>query len=264
MIALGLAAPGPAAAADLTVAQAEARVVQLINADRRANGLVAYQVDNRLMQLAKDRSTNMATYRYFDHRQPDGRYYYDLLRSRGISNFTSGEIIARNSWDTLEMSAAYAVAQWKGSAPHLALMRSSQFNYFGVGLATDVTGKHYWTAVMIQGPDRTAAFATAPSPAVSSGTTSTSRRLAVSWTGDDVRLQVRTAGLASFRVERRVDAGAWTVVSTATTSRSLASVVPLGHLYEYRIRATDRVGNVGSWSTVRVDLLTRSAVVLRR
>jgi hypothetical protein len=76
----------------------------------------------------------------------------------------------------------------------------------------------------------------------------------LSWTGSDVRLQVLTAGLRSFVLQRKVDNGAWTTISSSTTYRSFALAVAKGHLTQFRVAARDRAGNRGSWSTATVDL----------
>jgi uncharacterized protein YkwD len=86
IVAFGLAAlgfwslvSGVHASGDVTAAQAEARVVQLLNEQRAAVGAVALRVDWRLTAIARSRSADMVAKAYFDHRQPDGRYAWDLI-----------------------------------------------------------------------------------------------------------------------------------------------------------------------------------------
>jgi hypothetical protein len=68
-----------------------------------------------------------------------------------------------------------------------------------------------------------------------------------------VRLQVLTAGLRTFQVQRRVDGGSWrTIAWTRNTALRLSQ--SRGHRYGYRVRGIDRVGNRGSWSTVAVRI----------
>jgi len=74
------------------------------------------------------------------------------------------------------------------------------------------------------------------------------RRISLSWSGADYRLQVLTSGFHAFQVQRRVDGGTWAWVTTSTTSTSTAGCLAKGHAWEYRIRARDRAGNYGSWT----------------
>ena len=50
------------------------------------------------------------------------------------------------------------------------------------------------------------------------------------------------------QAQRRTDGGAWTTMTLASSSiRAAGFTVPLGHRYEFRVRATDRSGNVGTY-----------------
>jgi uncharacterized protein YkwD len=250
-LALSTAA-GPAAAADLTVAQAERYVVSLLNQQRQAAGLVPLRVDTRIESLARQRSADMAKYNYFDHRHHDGRYVWDMMTDAKITWYWAGEIIAWNNWGTLKESAEAAARGWRNSAPHYAIVTSKDYNYIGAGYAYDSgDGRKLWTAVFLKGPDRTGAWAKLGTSATTTCSTSRGYRyLKYSWSGADYRLQVLTAGLRYFQVQRRIDGGTWQWVATSTTATSRAGCVPSGHKYEYRIRARDRAGNVGSWTQV--------------
>ena len=254
-----LAVPGQVAATTTpppdtaTISAEENAMVGLLNADRAAAGLVAVRVDSRLMAIARARSVDMATKGYFSHTQPDGRNVFDILSAQSIAWYNAGEIIA---WNTYPMDSTTSAAnrQWMGSAGHHAIIVSTDFNYVGVGLAVTSAGKKLWTAVFIKGPDRTGARATVSAPSVTAGTTSTTRKARVSWSGADVRLQVLTAGLRSFTVERRIDGVLWKTVWASTTLKAATFTVNVGHRYEFRISAIDNRGNRGSASTTVVDL----------
>ena len=242
------------AAVELTVAQAEAEVLRLINADRAAAGLVPVRVDRRLMSIARARSVDMATKHYFSHQAPNGRDVFDAIVATGMTWYRAGEIIAWNNYPGYATSAAGANSGWLGSPPHRDIIVSGLFNYVGVGVALQAsTGKKYWTAVFLKGPDRTAAWAKQRAPRVTAGTRAGRRTITLRWTGADVRLQVLTAGLRTFQVQRRVDGGSWrTVAWTRNTALRLSQ--SRGHRYGYRVRGIDRVGNRGSWSTVAVRI----------
>jgi hypothetical protein len=141
------------------------------------------------------------------------------------------------------------------SPGHKAIVMSTSMNYVGVGIAIDPSnGKKLFTAVYIKGPDRTGARSTTNTPTVTAGATGATKRVKVTWTGQDVKLQVLTAGFNSWAVERRTDGGAWTRIWTGTTKASMTLDLPGGHTYEFRTAAKDNAGNWGSWSAVKVTL----------
>jgi uncharacterized protein YkwD len=256
---LGASLVGPAVVAatttvdPATITAQETKMVSLLNADRTALGLVPVRVDSRLMAIARARSADMVAKHYFSHTQPDGRNIFDILTGAKITWYSAGEIIASNNYP-MDLTANTANRQWMNSAGHKAIIISTNLNYVGVGLAIDPsTEKKVWTAVYIKGPDRTGARVALAAPTISSGPTSTTRNVNLAWSGADVRLQVLTAGLRSYILERKVDAGSWTKI-TGTTGRSLTVVASKGHVYQYRIAAYDKVWNRGSWSTRTVDL----------
>jgi hypothetical protein len=207
------------------------------------------------MAIARARSVDMVTKHYFSHTQPDGRNVFDILSGQKITWYNAGEIIAWNNYPTLETSVAAANNQWLNSPGHKAIVVSTSYNYVGVGLALDsATGKKMWTAVYMKGPDRTGARATADAPTIAAGSTAATKKVTVTWTGADVKLQVLTSGLHSFQVQRRTDGGAWTTVLASTTGKSLSQNLAANHTYEFRVAARDKAGNWGAWSSVQAAL----------
>jgi uncharacterized protein YkwD len=83
---------------------AELAMVDALNADRTAVGLVPLRIDSRLMSIARARSVDMATKDYFSHTQPDGRNAFDLLTAAKVTWYYAGEIIAWNNYPTLDLS----------------------------------------------------------------------------------------------------------------------------------------------------------------
>ena len=236
------------------VSAEESAMVAALNADRAAAGLVAVRPDSRLMAIARARSADLVAKDYFSHTQPDGRNVFDILSGQGITWFKAGEIIAWNNYP-LDVTTSTANRQWMESPGHHDIVVGTDFNYVGVGLAVQAsTGKKFWTAVFMKGPDRTGARASFPAPTLLTGTASTNRRARLTWGGADVRLQVLTAGLQSFTVQRRVDGGSWVTVWRNTTLKAGTLFVTLTHLYEFRVAAIDRKGNRGAWVTKVIDL----------
>jgi hypothetical protein len=98
--------------------------------------------------------------------------------------------------------------------------------------------------------DNTVPKATTPKPSLRTGipleTTSTSQRLLmrITWTGTDA-----DSGIASYDVQRSYDGAAYATIASATTATSLDWTMTPGHTYKFRVRARDKAGNVGAWTT---------------
>ena len=239
---------------------AETEMVDLLNTDRTAVGLVPVRVDSRLMAIARARSNDMVAKNYFSHTQPDGKNVFDILTAQAITWYTAGEIIAYNGYP-IDVTAEGANSQWMNSPGHKAIIVSTSMNYVGVGLAVDeATGKKVWTAVYIKGPDRTGAKASIAAPTIATGSGLT-RLVTVSWSGADVPLQVLTSGFHSFQVQRRTDGGTWTTVYSSTTLKSMGLSLPGGHTYEFRVAARDKAGNWGAWVNTSVRFRSTLGII---
>jgi uncharacterized protein YkwD len=242
-----------ASAADLSLAAAESSLVLMINADRAAAGLRPLRVDARLSAIASERSASMAAAGRLSHVQSDGRTMVDLIKANDITWYAAGETIGWNNYPSLRDSTSVVNRGWMNSVEHAAIIRSTAYNYLGVGLSLTARGTRYWTAIFLRGPDRTAPWAKMLAPTAGSNATLASRRRVIlvtwSWTGDDRPLAALSSGLRSFEVQRRIDGGPWVSVWTSTTSRVWSSSVSVGHRVQIRVRARDRVGNVGAWSS---------------
>ncbi len=258
VVAVGVVTPSggrPAMAAetavpDATTVAAETELITRLNADRAASGLAALRVDPRLTAIARARSADMASRGYFSHEQPDGQSVFDIVDATGIVWYAAAETIAWNPLSPISDSALAAEMQWVESAPHRAILVGLESNYLGVGSAIDATGRTIWTAVLIEGPDRTPPWARVASVA-RTDSTSTRATVAVRWRGADVLLASHMAGLRDFQVQRRIAGGSWTTVRSATTATSLSTTLYRGHRYEFRVRARDRAGNYSSWTVPR-------------
>jgi len=74
------------------------------------------------------------------------------------------------------------------------------------------------------------------------GTSTTKQRIA--WSGSDAG-----TGVAKFQLQAKVGGGSWSTVSLpSATSISINRTHADGRAYQYRVRATDRAGNVGVWA----------------
>lgn len=253
---LGLSIVGPASAAGLaafdgpTLAQARTDLATLVNAQRVSHGLIALQLDPSAAALAGDRADAIASMDALSHTGPDGRTVFDAIRASGMTWFGAAEVIAFNTYPDEPSSTGQAVADWLASPSHASIVLSGDYNYVGFGAAVSATGNRYYDGVFLKLPDRTAGWARTGTT-TASAVDSTHTRVVVRWSGADTRLQVLTAGLRDFEVQRRLAGGVWQAAGT-TTHTSLAFTLLRGKAYEFRIRACDNAGNRSSWSLVTV------------
>jgi uncharacterized YkwD family protein len=116
----------------------EADVLNLINRQRANSGLQPLAIDPQVQNAARLKAKDMADNHYFDHNSPTYGSPFDMLKSFGVSYRTAGENIAANSSNT------GAVTSWMNSSGHRANILNGNYNYTGIGVASDVQyGKKY-------------------------------------------------------------------------------------------------------------------------
>ena len=241
--------PEPVSAAVL--AQAELDLVTLTNSKRTARGLVKLRIDPDLMAIARARAKVMAETDVMSHTEPNGQKVFDRIRAAGLTWYGAGEIIAWNNYP-MEYSPAEAIRAWMGSPSHRDVMISTGYNYIGYGAAESASGKLYYAGLFVKEPDETGAWARFGT--VSKQSVYGNRvRVTIRWSGGDVRLQVLTAGLRYFQVQRRRVGGTWATWAATTATRKSVTWTR-GYDREVRVRARDRAGNWGPWRLIRINL----------
>ncbi len=233
-----------------TLGQARTDLVTIVNQQRVAHGLIALQADADATAFATSRAEATAAMGVLTHTGPDGQTVFDAIRASGMTWFGAGEILVWNNFPTEPDSTAQAVAAWLASPSHSAILLSADYNYVGFGAAVSATGDRYYAGVFMKLPDRTAGWA-AVGPISATALDATKSRVTVHWSGGDTQLQVLTAGLRVFEVQRRLAGGAWQSAGT-TTRTSLQLKLARGHVYEFRVRARDRAGNRSAWTSASI------------
>jgi uncharacterized protein YkwD len=237
-----LATLAPTASAT-TNTDLEYRLIGWINQARVARHLQPLRADSRVWDLAGARAAVLASRNVLSHTVPG--LVGSQLTYRRIKWYMWGDAIAYTSRARGTLATAHLFALWKGSKSHWDLLMSPRFNYIGIGLAyRSANGRTFGDVVLLDGPDRT------PPAAAMVSTSRTGDDVRWTWRGWDAALQRRTSGVASFDVQYRVDKGAFsTVESTTTATERSAANRSAGHWYGLRVRAKDRAGNVGAWSS---------------
>lgn len=135
----------------------ERRVHELINQQRRANGLSSLSFDSSLASIARKHSADMAQNNYFSHYNLQGldptgrgaRDGYSCYKNYG-SYYTTGiaENIMQNNlydWSTQEEIAQSTVSGWMGSSGHRKNILTSTYDREGIGVAIASDDKVYIT-----------------------------------------------------------------------------------------------------------------------
>ncbi len=117
---------------------AENKILQLMNEKRVQAGLKPLTMDNTLLQVARYKSNHMIQYNYFDHTNPDGTKWVNWLQTIGYKYNTTGENIAYNTYDPVEL-----FNQWWNSQGHRENMMNPSYTKVGVGVVYDKDNNKY-------------------------------------------------------------------------------------------------------------------------
>lgn len=106
----------------------EARMLELINKERQANGLRTLSADPELTQVARKHSGDMFTRGYFAHQTPEGRSPFDRMHDGGVRFLTAGENLA------LAPTLQVAHNGLMTSPGHRANILGKDFGRVGIGI----------------------------------------------------------------------------------------------------------------------------------
>ena len=116
------------------------RVVELVNEERKKVGLNTLAYDEKTTYAATQRSYEMAVHKYFQHARPDGSSCFTVMKEYGVSYWSAGENIALGQRTPEEV-----MRDWMNSPGHKANILRAEFTEIGVGIATNASGRLYWT-----------------------------------------------------------------------------------------------------------------------
>ncbi len=128
----------------LSVSAQEYSAWNLINEDRKANGLDELPLDETLCALARIKACDMKENKYFAHQSPTFGKAADTLRRFGYSFRSVGENIAHHA-TVLKSEAAFM-----SSTGHRANILGSQWSKVGVGVCLDDSGYVYLVQLFVR------------------------------------------------------------------------------------------------------------------
>lgn len=218
----------------------EATLLGWINDARVARGLVPLRLRSGLVSMSNDWAAHMASTGVLALPSCTSC----MLTNYGVQKYTYGSIA---SWSTYDWGTEAAQSIWNGwrqKSTQWAKLMSSTLNYIGIGIAYRSANASTWSAVFLTESRDVSKPWSKMSSASRSGTT-----VSWSWRGGDTKLQTHTAGLRNFDVQYRVGSGDWRTIRNDTTATSITLKDRSRGTHSVRVRATDRRGNVGAWTT---------------
>ncbi len=136
-------APESAAAGKL-----ERNLFELLNSERRSQGLPVLEWSEEVAAVARLHSQNMASEKFFSHRGSDGSMVDDRADRLGLGAWkTIGENIAYMRG--FEDPAALAVEKWMQSAAHRKNLLGTNWKESAVGVSITGDGTYYLTQVFM-------------------------------------------------------------------------------------------------------------------
>ena len=132
------------------VADAKQDIVDRTNALRRAKGVAALRVNDKLTQAAQVRADEIAASGVYSHTRPDGRKSNTVTDSKytGENLHNISELYLEQQHKTLSEAV---VELWSNSKAHADNMTSARYGEIGVGLARgiDKDGFDCWYCVQV-------------------------------------------------------------------------------------------------------------------
>ena len=127
---------------------AEMKTYAGINAIRTKAGLPPLHPDAALVNVARERSNDMARTSHFGHDKIGGcpEEFTCVLDRQGVAYSYAGENIAWNNW-SWDQTADRAVTAWRNSPPHLENIMNCHYTRFGTGVAESPDGKIWYTMI---------------------------------------------------------------------------------------------------------------------
>lgn len=126
---------------DTAVRAYEQEVVRLVNQHRAQNGLQPLTEDWELSRVARYKSQDMVSNRYFSHTSPTYGTPFQMIRAFGLKFRTAGENIAYG-----QRTPKAVVDAWMNSSGHRANILNGSYTRIGVGY---VANGNYWTQMFI-------------------------------------------------------------------------------------------------------------------
>ena len=126
----------------------EKAVFQLINDKRAEKGVRSLEWNEKVAELARRHSQNMARYSFFSHIGLNGRTIDQRALDFGLKKWNAiGENIAYNKG--IEKPADFAVERWMLSEAHRSNLLDTRWQESGIGLGITEDGFYFFTQIFV-------------------------------------------------------------------------------------------------------------------
>jgi uncharacterized protein YkwD len=106
----------------------EAQMLEMVNEERKKEGLPALKADPEMREVARAHSRDMFARSYFSHINPEGKTPFDRAREAGVKFLTAGENLA------LAQTLKLAHTGLMNSPGHRANILRRSFGRVGIGI----------------------------------------------------------------------------------------------------------------------------------
>ncbi|GGF20364.1 serine protease [Halobacillus andaensis] len=126
--------------------QFEEEVVELVNEERAKEDLEPLEMYDRLSDLARLKSQDMADNDYFDHTSPTYGSPFEMMDQYDFTYWSAGENIAAG-----QRSPEQVVEGWMNSPGHRENIMKEDFTHIGVGYVEESGDRYgtYWTQMFM-------------------------------------------------------------------------------------------------------------------
>lgn len=129
---------------NIELTQEETEFLNLINENRKNNGLSELKIDNEIQNVARLKAQDLVRNEYFSHKSPSYGTINDMLKSFNIQFTKVQENIAGNQ------NLKGAVETWMNSESHKTNILNSEFEFTGVAIAESSTYGKIFVEVFVK------------------------------------------------------------------------------------------------------------------
>lgn len=120
-------------------------ILNLVNAERKKQGLSALTLNDKLNNIATMKAKDMAVNNYFSHQSPTYGSPFQMLQNYGVTYSYAGENIAGG-----QRSSQAVMNDWMNSSGHRANILNKNFTQLGVGYYEGGSYGTYWVQTFIR------------------------------------------------------------------------------------------------------------------
>jgi len=121
-------------------------ILRWTNYNREQNGIPALQKNQKLLEAATAKLSDMFQLQYFEHNSPTGRKAADFIKDTGYEAIVAGENLALGNFE----SEQQLVQAWMDSPGHRANILNNKYLEIGIAAGQDVlNGRKVWLSVQI-------------------------------------------------------------------------------------------------------------------